>query len=270
MEAKTIIQFHFQGRKRTVYSYTSPERFRQIDNDHVLTKEDIENLAKDIKLWQSKNRDSIGWDMSLLYNGKHDYIDYQVYQTNGIYKCHHKRKIDENQDPHKWCEYYPEDFILGMTVDGEMYTMLNYNEHPIAKAKLQQLLKAYNLYLECADYCYWYATPLRDMEVEYTIWKKEKIVYLYGPDRSDDGNEVPVELNMIMNRWYDLAKETGDIGACTIGEYMEFRYKGTKYRMSAQSPYQGDYSWSAHVETIKGMFRDIGATDIYMNYGRLD
>lgn len=264
MKPMTTIQFNFMGGKRTVHSYTTAERFRQIQNDRVLTKEDIENLVKDIKLWARENRDAVGWDMGLLYNGKWECNSYDWTAKK------RKRKVQEDRDPHDWCEWFPEEFILGMTVDGQMYRILNYGECPIMEAKLAQLLRGYNLYLECADYCYWYATPCCDMEVEYTIWKKEKTVYLYGPDRSDDGSKVPAELNMIMNRWYELAKETGDIGACTIGEYMEFRYEGTKYRMSAQSPYQGDYSWSAHVDKIKELLRSCGAEDIHMNYGRLD
>lgn len=266
----TKIQFMYKGRMRTVHSYLPVEEFKRIVNEKKLTKEDIEVLAKDIKLWARENRDSVGYDMSLLYNGKHDYIDYQVYKEGEQYKCKHVRKVKEGQDPHKWCEWFPEDFILGMTVDGQMYEMLNYGHAAVAEAKLRQLLKAYGLYLECADYCYWYVVPYNDMEVEYTHWEKEKIRWLYGPNRADDGKEVDVLLNYVMEKWYDWAKETGDIGCCTIGEYMEFKYEGIKYRMSSQSPYQGDYSWSAHVDKVKEMLRNLGATHIYMNYGRMD
>ncbi len=263
---KTTIPFIYKGKERTVRSNTSIERFREINAKNELTKADIENLAKDIRMWAADNRQSVGWDFSLLYNGKHDYDDFQWNKdATGKLKCKRVRKVEDHQDPHKWCEYFPEDFILGLTVDGKIYEMLNYGHAEIAEAKLSVLLKAYGLYLECADYCYWYAVPFYEENIEYTHWEKEKIVYLYRP-----ADDVLPELNAVMHTWYDLAKETGDIGACTIGEYMEFVYKGTKYRMSSQSPYQGDYSWSAHVETIKNILREIGATSIYMNYGRLD
>jgi hypothetical protein len=225
-----------------------------------LTKNDIEKIAKEIRHWAATNRI---YDYSLLYNGKWWHKEYVNNRS--------KVKIDEDKDPHKWCEYFPEKFILGITADGSMYDCLNGYNKEKAREKLYIILQKYGLYLECADYCYWYASPINDIEeIEYTYWLKEKIIYLYGPDRSDSNLPIPTELNLIMTTWYELAKEIGDKGCCTIGEYMEFRYKGIKYRMSSQSPYQGDYSWSVHVPKIKEMLNGIGATDIYMNYGRMD
>ena len=271
MAHNTAIHFCFDGKARKVFSNTSVQRFNEIRDAKKLTKVDIENLAKDIKMWAADNRDAVGYDISLLYNGKHDHYDYVFpNKDKGDWTCKHVRKVDHNCDPHKWCEWFPEDFILGMTVDGHAYEILNYEYCKVVEAKLRQLLKAYGLYLSQSDYCYWYVTPYDDMDVEYTHWEKEKIIYLYRPNHSDDGSAVPEELNHIMRHWYALAEETGDFGSCTIGEYMEFRLNGKKYRMSSQSPYQGDYSWSAHVDTIKEMVKAIGATDVYMNYGRLD
>lgn len=237
-----------------------------------IIKTDIENLAKEIKKWAAVYKIR---DYSLLYNGKFWYSELykKTIINNGIEKQRWARKriTEKDIDPHKYCEWFPEKFILGFCVDGDAYECLNgYNKYK-AREKLDAILASYGLYLENCDGCHFSVEvwKLDIEEVEYTYWPKEKIVYLYGPNRSNDGLVLP-ELNIIMQRWYDLAKETGDHGCCTIGEYMEFKYKGIKYRMSSQSPYQGDYSWSVHVPVIKAALIDIGATDIHMNYGRMD
>lgn len=261
----TEIGFAYKGKKRIVRSYTTPERFKEIRETRSLTEQDIENLAKDIKLWARTNDVN---DYSLFYNGKFWYREYKSsIDENGNYKCKHTRKTMKNADPHKWCEWFSEKFILGFAVDGTAYEILNYGIYPLAEEKLRVLLTAYGLYLECCDYCYWEVCcdNVEIENVEYTYWPKEKIEWLYRPDNAPDE-----EIKLIMEHWYELAKATGDIGACTIGEYMEFVYKGKRYRMCPQTPYQGDYSWSAHVSTIKNLLTVNGATEIYMNYGRLD
>ena len=243
-----------------------------------ITKDTIEKIAKEIRKWVRDNR--LGSDYSMLYNGKYWYHDYQghfeiVVDKYGLphEKWISKKKIKTNYnvDPHQFCEWFPEKFILGLCVDGAIYRCLNGYEKPEAKEKLDAILQNYGLYLECCDYCYWSVEvgSIDIEEVEYTYWHKESIIWLYDSERADDG--IPLsELATIMNKWYELSKATGDKGCCTIGEYMEFRYRGTLYRMCPQSPYQGDYSWSCHVPEIKKMLVDIGATEIYMNYGRMD
>lgn len=230
-----------------------------------ITKDTIEKIAKEIRKWVRDNH--LGSDYSMLYNGKfwhHEYV------KNGN-KWVTKIKTEKNVDPHKYCEWFSEKFILGLCVDGYIYECLNeYNRYK-AKEKLDAILHNYGLYLENCDGCH-FDVCVWDIDiedVEYSYYPKEKVVYLYRVDKSDSSSVLP-ELNVIMQRWYDLAKETGDKGYCTIGEYMEFRYRGTLYRMCSQSPYQGEYSWSCHVPEIKKMLIDIGATGIYMNYGRLD
>lgn len=265
---KFPITFDYMDEEKKVYSTLTEEELTQIRTSKKLTKANIESLAKDIKLWARMNRD-VGSDYSLLYNGKHEYNEYKCVQKPcGKYEWKTIHRVEENQDPHKWSEWFSENFILGFTVDGKMYRMLNYGDHHLAKAKLEVLLKMYNLYLECCEPCYWEVAPLEDMEVEYTVWKKEKILWLYN---DHDANQYMIpEIGNIMNIWYQLSAEVGDKGSCVIGEYMEFRYKGIKYRMAAQSPWQGSYSWEVNVEKIKSMLREIGCEDIHMNYGRLD
>ena len=78
------------------------------------------------------------------------------------------------------------------------------------------------------------------------------------------------ELKNIMIAWYNLSSMTGDIGSCVIGAGYRFKYRDKSYEMSACSPWQGSISWEKHIETIKQMLINIGATEIYYNYGRLD
>ena len=260
------IRFGYKGKVRTVHSHTTEQRFKEIRETRSLTKQDIENLAKDIKLWARENK--VGDEYSLFYNGKFWYMDYQSYfDENNNYVLKKSRKTKKDADPHKWCEWFSEKFILGFAIDGRVYEVLNYGHLPLAEEKLRTLIGAYGLYLECCDYCYWEVCcdNVEIENVEYTYWPKEKIEWLYRPENAPDE-----EIKLIMEHWYELAKATGDIGACTIGEYMEFVYKGKRYRMCPQTPYQGDYSWSAHVSTIKNLLTVNGATEIYMNYGRLD
>lgn len=170
------ITFDYMGEEKKVYSTLTAKELKEIRTSKKLTKANIESLAKDIKLWARKNRD-VGSDFSLLYNGKHEYNEYKrVQKPCGKYEWKTIHRVDKNQDPHKWSEWFSENFILGFTVDGKMYRMLNYGDHHLAKAKLEVLLNMYNLYLKCCEFCYWEVAPLEDMEIEYTVWKKEKIV----------------------------------------------------------------------------------------------
>lgn len=250
-----------KGKERlSAHTYLTMDTYHAMRESKHLTKDDIECLAKDIVLWARENK--LGKDYSLLYNGKCLHYEYD-WKTNRRHK-----KVDENKDPHKWCEYFSENFILGIACDGMIYRCLNEYEYCRAKEKLDGLLHTYGLYLSCCDYPYWEAELLDGWTADYTVWKKEKIVWLYNyHDAIDYG--IP-EIASVMELWYQLAKETDDKGCCTIGEYMEFFYKGIRYRMAAQSPYQGDYSWSKHVPIIKEKLKEISATEVYMNYGRMD
>ena len=107
-----------------------------------------------------------------------------------------------------------------------------------------------------------------DMEIEFTDYTqdvKPDPEYIYVTK-----NEVLPELKNIMIAWYELSEKTGDRGCCVIGAGMNFEYKGKPYKMSACSPYQGENSWTPHVETVKEMLRDIGATNINWDCGRMD
>ena len=81
---------------------------------------------------------------------------------------------------------------------------------------------------------------------------------------------APEELDHIMNRWFDLSDQTGDIGSCVLGAGFSFDYKGDSYFMSVCSPWQGSISWERHIPAVEQMLRDVGCTDIIYKWGRMD
>ncbi len=101
-------------------------------------------------------------------------------------------------------------------------------------------------------------------------WKTYQNLVMKMMGNTPLGDIPDMNIASVMYRQYNLAKEVGDVGACTIGEYIEFRYKGKLYRMGMQTPYQGDYSWRATIPEVKRLLEVFGATEIYVNYGRLD
>lgn len=221
-----------------------------------VTKQDIKKMAKEIKSVMNKNK--VG-DFSILVGTTQLYRDYN----------NHNKWTKREVDPLKFCEYFPEDFAMGFTVDGDAYEMFNYGDRPKTMGKIEAILDNYGFYLECAEPCYWFAALNNDPE-DYELWhlKKEKIVWICNLGETIDC-DVPGIVN-IWSTWYDMAKEVGDVGACTLGEYAEFKYNGVKYRMCPATPYQGDQSWIQPWPTIKDMLINAGCTDVYLNYGHLD
>ena len=223
----------------------------------MITKNDIENIKKEIVKFAKDN--NLGKDFSIFYNGK--LFTYKVSHKN--YKYYAKTYEDIN--PLEYCEYFPEDFILGLAYDGTFYEMINGYFGSTIYDKLSDLFRKYDMYLEHCDSCHAALVYDGDDEVEYTVFKKEKIEYIYRQD------EAPTEVfKKIMSLWHSLSSEYGDKGGCVIGAYMEFDYKDKKYRVSPQSPYQGSLSWESSVDFIKQAFEKMGATNVYFNYGRLD
>ena len=105
------------------------------------------------------------------------------------------------------------------------------------------------------------------MKVEYTHYNEpEPVTDLYYFAREN----YPIELKLIMETWYLLSKAEGDQGSCVIGAGFKFNYKSKQYFMNACSPYQGSLSWEYSVPDIKKMLEEIGATEIYFDYGRMD
>lgn len=82
--------------------------------------------------------------------------------------------------------------------------------------------------------------------------------------------DVPEELNAVMERWYELSRQTGDHGSCVLGAGFRFIYRGISYFMSACSPWQGSLSWEEHTETIQADLERLGCRDIRYDWGRMD
>ena len=222
----------------------------------MVTKKDLDKLCGQVFRWASSNR--CGHDFGVFYNGKLKSWDYDDDKHKYI------KETQENINPLDYCEYFSQKFVMGMWYDGLMYRIIN--DCGRKYDKLNTLLEQYGLYFEHVDYCHGEFVPIDNIDdFEYTEFFKEKPIWLY---RSNDAPDSTI--NRIMDEYFKLSSAVGDIGACTIGEYIEFRYEDKLYRMSPQTPYQGDYSWTEPLPKVKQMLAEAGATDIYVNYGRLD
>ena len=226
-----------------------------------ITKTDIEKLANEIMEFLEKNH--IASSVSIYYNGnvvrsKTEYDSeydetYSWVKTNGI-------------DPHDYFEYAAYEHILSMSFEGGLYDVLNYSCGS-KMDKFMKIFEKYGLYYELGNA--WNLTCYLindDTEVEYTYYEKPKeTVYLYNGVFSN-----PTELQNIMKIWFDLSKKEGEGGSCVLGAGFKFEWNGDSYFMPAQSPWQGSCSWEAHKDVIHKMLEDIGATEIYYNWGRMD
>ena len=226
-----------------------------------ITKADIERLANEIKAFLEAYQ--IANSVSIYYNGnvirsKTEYDleyneTYSWVKTNGI-------------DPHDYFEYAAYEHILSMSFEGGLYDVLNYSGGS-KMDKFMKIFEKYGLYYELGNAwnltCYLISD---DTEVEYTYYEEPKETnYLYNGVFSN-----PTELQNIMEIWFDLSKKEGEGGSCVLGAGFEFEWKGEKYFMPAQSPWQGSLSWEEHKDVIHKMLEDVGATEIYYNWGRMD
>jgi hypothetical protein len=106
--------------------------------------------------------------------------------------------------------------------------------------------------------------------------RNDKIIIWNGenPDKIyptiEEEIEIPVKLLEIAEQWYNLSKETGDIGSCVLGAAMYFKYKNQEYIMEPQSCWQGEGSWTKHKEFVVEELKKIGAEEIYYEWGMMD
>ena len=225
-----------------------------------LTKADIEQFAMDVLHYlEAHDLDS---DVCIYFNNKRIKNEYDWRDPNPMPKL----VVQENMNPFDYFEYANYDHVLSMSFEGPLYDELNYG----GGAREEELLKIfeqYGFYWELGNMWNLSAYPLDDnMEIEFTPYgrpKERKELYMW--DRS-----VHTVLRAIMDEWYKLSEQTGDIGGCTVGDGFEFEWNGDEYFMCPCSPYQGSVSYETHVGSIKKMLSDIGATNIHYNYGRLD
>lgn len=226
-----------------------------------ITKSDIEMLAKEVIVFLEVH--NIAGDVSIYFNNK---VLRSRMVTDGIDKYKYVWNEEFDVDPHDYFEYAAYEHILSMSFEGGLYDVLNYSGGS-KEDKFMKIFEKCGLYYELGNAwnlsCYLIND---DIEVEYTYYKKPKeTVYLRRSDYS-----TPSELQNIMDIWYDLSKKEGDKGSCVLGAGFNFEWQDDDYFMPACSPWQGSISWEAHKDTIEKMLEDIGATEIYYNWGRMD
>lgn len=225
-----------------------------------ITKKDIERLANEIIVFLEAY--DIANDVSIYYNGN-VVRSRTEYKGNGEYSYTWVKTYDV--DPHKYFEYAAYDHILSMSFEGGLYDVLNYTGGR-KMDKFMEILEKYGLYYELGNAWNLTCCLIYDAEVEYTYYERPKeMIRLYRGDFSTSS-----ELQNIMDIWYDLSKKEGDNGSCVLGAGFGFEWKGEKYFMPAQSPWQGSLSWEAHKDVVHKMLEDIGATEIYYKWGIMD
>lgn len=232
-----------------------------------LTKIKIEELVNEIEKFL-KEHELIG-DVCIYFNNKrHLWHSKYDEEWNFLgFGC----DVQEDISPLDYFDYVNTEHILSMSFEGEFYHVLNgYTQREFnLQDKFLAILDKYNLYYELGDAWNLTCYPTNDdMETEFTDYSKDvkpdpEYIY-FGKDGA------LLELKEIMETWYELSRETGDKGCCVLGAGMNFEYKGKPYKMAACSPWQGENSWTPHVDKVKRMLEEIGATNIYWNCGMMD
>ena len=228
-----------------------------------LTKQNIEQLANEVMDWLIRNE--LDMDVSIYYNNQkmqHKYHfnkDYDIID-DGI-------SIEKDVDPHQITQWAAHDHILTMTFEGGLYSLLNYNGGKL-ETEFENLFNKYGLYYELGEAWNLTCYPIyNELEVEYTVYEKpQPTIYLYRYDTSNN----PPELQKIMDIWYEWSSTVGDEGSCVLGAGFKFKWQGKKYFMCACSPYQGSISWEKYKDTIKVLLEDVGAENIYYEWGNMD
>ena len=229
----------------------------------TLTKTNIEQLAKEIMEFLEK--EEMMSSVSIYFNGKVVRANSEYDRETDTFSC--SWITEENVDPHNYFEYAAYDHILSMSFEGVLYDVLNYSGGQ-KEVEFRAIFEKYGVYCECGNAWNLSVYPNDDdMEVEYTKYKRpKKTIRLYHYNRMTN----PSELQTIMDTWYVLSKEEGDKGSCVLGAGFRFEWQDDEYFMSACSPYQGSLSWEAHKNTVQRLLEDIGATEIYYDWGRMD
>ena len=119
----------------------------------ILTIHDLNNLREEIEAWVKKE-------------GLHTSL-YSIYMCGWQYK---NGKAVETMQPWEFCEGCNEDFIFGMSVDGDVYDAAHCTENywDDANKKLHDIFNKYGLDFDFVDSCHLTAYLLdEDMDVEY-------------------------------------------------------------------------------------------------------
>ena len=226
-----------------------------------MTKTTIEELAnKVIEIFCQKQ---LAGDTSFYFNNK--VIRIQQKFDKDFNATYIKEETD-NVDPHNYFEYAAYDHILSMSFEGFFYEYMDM--HFQFPDECEKLFKEYGIYWELGEQwnCSFYPIDEDETRIEYTKYTKPvEPQYIHIHSFPCDSHLVD-----IMQDWYAMSKQTGDKGGCVIGAYMAFEYNGIPYHMAPCSPWQGEGSWTSHVNYVINRLKTIGATNIHWNYGRLD
>lgn len=230
---------------------------------NILTKERIEDLALTIlKVLHEQELDNA---LCIYYNNKR-ISTYGEFNKEGEYVT--ETKIEENKNPHNYFQYCAFDHIISISTEGRLYDKLNYGSGEFPQ-KLEKLFKELGIYYEMGNSWNLSFYPIDDnMEIEYTYYEnpdEKEIVLSYGAI-----GKCPPEIENIMQIWYMLSTQQGDIGACVLGASVNFEYQNQKYKMLPCSPWQGEGSWTPYVELVCKQLQNVGATNIKWNPGMLD
>ena len=228
-----------------------------------LTKNKIEELANEIIEFLKEHglHDSV----CIYYNNKRWRVETE-YLGDGKYS--EKEVIEDNMNPLDYFEYANEKHILSMSFEGGLYDILNYTFGK-REEELCAIFEKYGVYYEQGNG--WNLTVYPNTwdytDIEYTPYEREPDpINIYW--HTEDG--VPAELIAIAHKWNKLSATTQHLGgSCVIGDGFEFRYNGTRYKMTSP-PYQGSCIYEHWIDTIKQELKAIGATEIYYIYGRMD
>ena len=231
-----------------------------------LTKVMIEKMVNEIEKFLKKYE--LLSDVCIYFNNKrrHWYSKWNAEKADFDLLCEEIEDIS----PLDYFEYANPKHILSMSFEGPFYEVMNgYTSVAFKRQEqFQKIMDKYGIYYELGDAWNLSCFSSKDMEIEFTDYRadvKPDPEYIYLGKQG-----IPVEILSIMEHWYELSVSTGDTGCCVIGAGMYFTYKGTPYKMSPCSPWQGECSWTPYVDRVKKMLANIGATDIYWDCGRLD
>lgn len=224
------------------------------NNRKTLTKKNIEAMAYAIMEQLIKHH--ADEDVKIYFN------DCSIRTDKGGEGTRIATKI-KNEKPHDYFEYAAYDHILSMSFEGRLYDIIDSNGIP---SYIQKIFDKYGVYSELGNMWNLTCYPQDDtMKIEYTKYEKPKeVIRLYMRSCKDE------VFQNIMNTWYNLSKEVGDVGSCVLGGGFKFTYKDNPYFMGACSPWQGSISWETHKDTIANLLKDIGCTDISYNWGNMD
>lgn len=222
-----------------------------------LTKQDIENMAMEVVAFLKEN--DLDHDVCIYYNNK---------RWSTLYTSEHgyMEVIKDDMNPLDYFEYANNKHILSMSFEDGLYDLIHYCGGSLYE-KFLDIFHKRGLYHELGNAWNLSLYPGNDYDgIEYTSYEaKPEPEFIYHGKA-----DVLPELQGLMELWWKMSENTGDGGGCVIGAGMHFKYKDQFYKMAPCSPYQGECSWTPHVEFVKETLKNLGATEIRWEYGRLD